>query len=246
MNAFPVKIQLEELICHKKGRSSGWSKTAPYMWNIFFKFNNPSIKLNEKFGVYGKADFHFTEGSHGNLEVGHMEAGESIFIPNPVGIWDTQLDGIEVPYFDYEFPGIIGCICALMEQHNVSSKGAEGGHQALNEYVRTSVNQAISDFHVQHIDVKDIEPSIGRYIDQEVAKFTDGIEKRVEGAVRQSQNLVQNLWSLLDKDELIGFEIWHFNQAQIVEAGGKIPLTARWATYAHGDWEVKGVLEADV
>lgn len=245
MEAFPVRIQLEELICHKKGRSAGWRKTSPYMWNIFFKLDNPSIRLNEKFNIIGKGEFHFTEGSHGNLEVGHMEAGDSIDIPKAIGKWEAEVQGVEVPFFDYEFPGIVGCISVLMEQRNVSSKGAEGGHSSLNEYVRTSVNQAMSDFNVQSVDVKDIEPSIARYIDKEVAKFTDGIEKRVGGAVMQSQSLMQNLWSLLDKDELIGYQIWHFNQFEIKEAKGKIPLTARWATYAHGDWEVKGLLTTE-
>jgi hypothetical protein len=165
-----------------------------------------------------------------------------VAIPPALGRWESELKDVEVPYFDYAFPGIAGCICVLMEQHNVSGKGAEGGHQALNDYVRNSVNQAITDFHVKHVDVKDIEGSIARYIDREIGKFTQGIEQRVGGAVMQAQSFLQNAWSLLDKDELIGFQVWHFNRMSLAEAG-QVPLATRWASYAHGDWEVRGRVE---
>ena len=115
----------------------------------------------------------------------------------------------------------------------------------LDEKHAGKYNQAIMDFHVSSVDVKDIEGSITRYIDTEVAKFTDGIERRVGGAVFQAQSLMQNIWSLIDKDELIGYQIWHFNQEEIQAANGHIPLTARWASYSHGDWEVKGKLRIE-
>lgn len=244
MSTTNIEFNLETLYCHRKGKSSGWKKTAPYMWNIVFRLCNPFMRVDEQFRLQGRADFHFAEGSHGNLNVGHLEAGQSVPIPHEVGKWEGEINPIDIPFFNYEYPGIIGCVCVLMEQRNVSGKGAEGGHTALNEYVRTSMNQAIGDFSVKSVDVENIEGSITRYIDMEVNKFTDGIEKRVGGAIMQAQNLMQNIWSLIDRDELIGYRIWHFNQEDIKKAGGSIPLTARWASYNHGDWEVKGILKA--
>lgn len=242
--AFQVEIKLDHLFCHRRGKSSGWRKTAPYMWNIMFTLAHPHVRLNEKFRLQGKADFWYSEGSHGNLETEHMEAGSMASIPEAIGYWKGELQPMEIPYFDYAYPGIVGCISILMEQRNVSNKGAEGGHRALNEYVKSSMNQAINDFRVSTVDVKAIEASITQYIDQEIGKFTDGIEKRVGGAIIKTQSLMQNIWSLIDKDELIGYQIWHFNQDDLREAEGNIPLTARWASHSHGDWEVKGHLKA--
>ena len=242
MMTINAHISLDSLHCHRKGRSSGWRKTAPYMWNIFFRLCNPFMRANEHFRLQGRADFQFTKGSHGNLGVGHVDAGESIDIPKSIGQWGGELNDIDIPFFDYAYPGIVGCISILMEQRNVSRKGAEGGHKALNDYVRKSMNQAITDFSVKSIDVNRIEESITQYIDGEINKFTDGIERRVGGAVMQSQSLLQNIWSVLDRDALIGYQIWHFNQEDLRRADGQIPLSARWASYDHGDWEVKGVL----
>ena len=244
MHALQVNIQIEEVICHKKGRMKGWRKTAPYLWNIFFKICNPSLIVNQKFKLQGKAICHFSEGSHGNLNTAHMEAGESAEVPEHVGCWEGDLQYIDIPFFDYQTPGIVGVVSALMEQHNVSNRGAEAGHQALNQYVQNSMNGALHEFDVKRINVKNIEGSIKEYFNTELEKFTQGIEQQVGGAVIRAQSFVQNIWSLLDKDELIGYKIWYFNNEDIVNAGGNIELKETFSSFAHGDWEVKGRLSA--
>lgn len=246
MHNLKVKITLEELICHRKGKMKGWRKTAPYMWNIFFKLSNPHMRVNQKFRINGQAKFHFSEGSHGNLEVGHMEANQVAPIPAKIGIWEDDLHTIDIPFFSYEAPGLIGVVCVLMEQHNVSKRGAEAGHKTLNDYVKKSMNGALHDFDVKRINVKDIENSIKDYFDTELEHFTADIESQVGGAVVKAQNIIQNIWSLIDKDELIGFKVWYFNNEDIEECGLNIELSETFSSFAHGEWEVKGKLEAEV
>lgn len=241
-----VNIQLEELICHRKGKTKGWRKTAPYMWNIFFKLTNPHLKVNQKFCLYGNAKFEFSKGSHGNLKVGHMEADQRVFIPKEIGFYEDEVTSIDIPFFNYEAPAMIGVVCALMEQHNVSKRGAEAGHKTLNEYVKKSVNDALHEFDIQRIDVKNLEDSIKEYFDKEVELLAGGIEAQVGGAVVRAQNIIQNFWSLLDKDELIGYKVIYFNRVDIEEAGGEIELSDFIDSPAHGKWEVKGKLRAEL
>lgn len=246
MHNLNVKISLDRLVCHRKGSMKGWRKTAPYLWNIFFKLSNPHLKVNQKFKLYGNAKFHFSKGSHGNLNVSHMDAKQVAPIPEEIGVWEDELHSIDIPFFNYEAPGIIGVVSVLMEQHNVSKRGAEAGHKTLNEYVKESMNGALHDFDVSRIDVKDIENSIKDYFDEEVDKFTADIEAQVGGAVVKAQNILQNVWSLLDKDELIGYKIWYFNNLDIEECGMKIELSERFSSYSHGEWEIAGKVEATV
>ena len=241
-----VNISVDKLICHRKGRMKGWRKTAPYMWNIFFKLSNPHLKVNQKFKLYGNAKFHFSKGSHGNLNVSHVDANQQIAIPPEIGAWEDDLSKIDIPFFSYEAPGIIGVVSVLMEQHNVSKRGAEAGHRTLNDYVKQSMNSALHDFDVARINVKDIENSIKDYFDEEVEKFTADIETQVGGAVVKAQNIIQNIWSLIDKDELIGYKIWYFNNFDLQECGYEIELSETFSSYAHGEWEICGKVTASV
>lgn len=246
MHNLKVKITLDQLICHRKGRMKGWRKTAPYMWNIFFKISNPHLKVNQKFRLYGNAKFHFSKGSHGNLKVYHMDAKQTALIPEEIGVWEDELHSIDVPFFNYEAPGLIGVVTVLMEQHNVSKRGAEAGHRSLNDYVKKSMNTALHDFDVTRINVKDIENSIKDYFDEELERFIEDIETKVGGAVVKAQNIIQNIWSLIGKDELIGFKVWYFNNLDIEECGLNIELSTTFSSYAHGEWEITGKVEAEI
>ncbi|MFT5618996.1 MAG: hypothetical protein ACI85I_002233 [Arenicella sp.] len=235
-----VTIRLNTLVCHERGTVKNWRKTTPYMWNIFFKLSNPSLTVNNEFKLEGGANFHFSQGSHGNLDSGHLEAGDSTDIPQDIGVWTNPLNSIDIPYFDYETPGIIGVVSALMEQRNVSRKGAEAGHLALNKYVERSINKCLTDFDVKKVDVKDIENSLKQYIKEEIDKLTEGIEQRITPAIIKAQNIVQNVWSLVDKDELIGFKIWYFNSEDLAESDMRIPLKDIIHSSSHGSWGIEG------
>jgi len=210
------------------------------MWNIFFRIDASCVHLTEQFDLVGEADFFFSPGSHGNLGVMAVRPGSVTLIPPEVGHWDCTLTPIPVPFFNYEVPPLLGVITVLMEQENVSARGAEAGHQALNRYVQEAVNQAIRDFHVREIDVENIHDSIKAYFSRRVEAFVHGIEDAVGLAVRQAQTVWQNLWSLIDQDDLVGYEVRDLSLAEIEAAGGQVELHLRWDTPSCGDWELWG------
>jgi hypothetical protein len=210
------------------------------MWNIFFRIDGSCVHLTEQFDLVGEADFFFSPGSHGNLGVSAVTAGSLTIVPPAVGHWDCSLSPIPVPFFNYQVPPLLGVITVLMEQENVSAKGAEAGHQALNRYVQAAVNEAIRDFHVREIDVENIHDSIKAYFARRVEAFVHGIEDAVALAVRQAQTVWQNLWALIDQDDLVGFEVRDLSLVELEAAGGQIDLDLRWDTIACGDWQLQG------
>ncbi|MCI4666778.1 MAG: hypothetical protein MRZ79_01360 [Bacteroidia bacterium] len=241
--SLPINAHLKRLICHQEG--TGWRKTEPYLWTIFFKIDGEQVSLSKEFELKGEAFFKFSEGSHGNLGIESVNSGETIHIPLDVGLFETTLRPIEVPFFNYEIPGIIGVVAVLMEKENVSKAGAEAGHKALNDYVQKAVNQAIRDFDVKIIDVENIQESIRKYFQAKVESFVDGIELAVEEAVKQAQNIFQNIWALIDKDDLIGYQIWDINQQELLQNNKSLPLQKRWVSDELGDWELIGDIQAD-
>ncbi|MEO1449886.1 MAG: hypothetical protein AAFV07_10180 [Bacteroidota bacterium] len=242
MAGISIQARFSRLICHREG--SSWRKTEPYLWTLFFKIDGSTVKLSERFELEGEAVFHHTAGSHGNLGVLEMRTGEEVVIPAKIGVWQTTLEPIPVPFFNYEIPGIIGMVAVLMEKENVSAAGAEAGHQALNTYVEKAVNEALTQFDVKQIDVENIQASIKAYFSEQVGQFEAGIEKAVTDAVIRSQNVFQNLWSLLDRDDLIGYEVWDLDQ-DLLQAEGKFDIQKRWTDNQTGDWELRGEILTD-
>ncbi|MEO0899366.1 MAG: hypothetical protein AAFY71_23340 [Bacteroidota bacterium] len=238
-----VHVHLRELICKKEGNS--WRKTEPYLWTIFFKIDGEHVNLSEKFKLSGEVPFHFSKGSHGNLEIDEIKGGQSVGIPIEMGVFQTTLTPIQVPFFNYEIPGILGVITVLMEKENVSSEGAEAGHKALNEFVQKAVTTAVHEFDVKNIDVENIQESIRIYFAAEVEKFVEGIEEAVASAVVEAQNIFQNLWALLDRDDLIGYKIWDVNLDELQESQGNYPLHVVWNAEKTGHWELIGEIKLE-
>ena len=236
-----ISVDLHTLHCHQV--SKRWSKGKPYLWVIVFSIDGKTIKLTENFKLGGEAFFEFSEGSHGNLQKETVKEGESVAIPEHLGKWEVELESIGVPFFNYAIPGIMGVVAVLMLEKNVTESGAEAGHSALNEYVQQAVNQAIGEFDVKEIDVENIQKSIKEYFVNKTDSLAHGVEDAVKDAIVKSQNIFQNLWSFIDQDELIGYQVWDYNQFEIEEAGGKIRLQKRWATEKEGDWEILGTIK---
>ncbi|GAB4410484.1 MAG: hypothetical protein OHK0039_14930 [Bacteroidia bacterium] len=230
----PAYIRLRRLHCHRE--SSRWRKTEPYLWNIFFCIDGQSVQLNERFELSGEARFYCSPGSHGNLGVASVQAGESVLIPPAVGQWTFDMRPIAA-YFTYSIPPIVGVISVLMEKENVSAAGAEAGHRALNAYVQAAVNEALRNFDVRRIDVENIRESIRQYFAEKVGEVVLGIEQAVSKAVADAQTLFQNLWPLLDRDDLVGYRIWDFHANEIAQ---HVALSHRWDTRSCGDWELHG------
>jgi hypothetical protein len=233
-----ISVNLTKLYCHQPAK--GWSKGKPYLWTLFFSIDGSTIQLTENFRLSGDAYFHFSEGSHRNLEKETLRSGEVVAIPEKIGHWQTEVQPIKVPFFNYAIPGMIGVVVILMMERNVTEAGAEAGHKALNDFVEQAVNQAIGEFDVKEIDVENIQPSIKEYFARKTDNLVEGVEDAVKGAIVQSQNIFENLWTFFDQDELVGYQVWDYNQAEIEAEGGFVNLKKRWTSSKGGDWEIHG------
>ncbi|MEM9984488.1 MAG: hypothetical protein AAF804_05270 [Bacteroidota bacterium] len=234
-----LDIRLEQLNCLRLPRRL--RRKAPYLWTVFFRIDSQGVTLSPQFELTGQAHFHFTPQSQGNLQTESIQEIGSIPIPASLGLWRTELKPIEVPFFSYQMPGILGVIAVLMQENNVSPIGAEAGHQALNEYVRDAVNAAITNFSVKAIDVENIKPSIKQYFARQVDRLADNIESEVKKAVVSAQSWTQNLWSLIDQDELIGYQVWDIMDNEIPPEG--LELTHHWDHAELGAWILSGQIK---
>ena len=239
MEGFNVKIKLKTLTCHNK--TEKWGKAVPYLWTIFFRIDGDCVLIANDFKLVGKGVFQHGKGSHGNLNISSIEKGQTISIPSDVGEWATYMTPFLIPYFDQKVPSMIGAISILMEQNNVSGKGAEAGHKALNQQVELAVNQSLSEFDPRDVDINDVMGSIKNYFEAKVSGFTDSIEGNIKNAIKKKQSLLRNLWTLVNADNVLGHYVWNFNQKDILESEMQsIDFGNRWHTGEHGDWEIKG------
>jgi hypothetical protein len=231
-------VSLDALVYQKAGRRR--RRKQPYLWTTFFKIDGGTITLSKQFQLTGQAAFHFGPGSHGNLATQVFEPGDAIPIPPAIGQWQTELLPISVPFFNYEMPGMIGVVAVLMQENNVSDIGAEAGHEALNRYIEEAVGDAIRSFDVKHIDVENIQPSLKQYFAGQVAALTDGIEAQVKDAIVEAQSWWQNLWTLIEADELVGYCVWDLLSIDIPAGAEGLPLQQHWVHDQLGTWELQG------
>lgn len=238
----PIQLQiaLHTLSLHRKATS--WGTTEPYLWNIFFRIDGDAIKINPDFTISGKGIFNFSKGSHNNLR-GTIHRDNILHIPNDIGVWKTELKPVKVPYFEQYVSGIVGVICVLMEENNVSNEGAEAGRVALGQQVQKAVNTALKEFKPTVIDINDVQNSIAKHFESKIAVFAENIEDSVVEAIKSSQSLLQNVWSLLKADALVGFHVWNFDQKAIEANDGVLHFNHKWNTKKYGDWEVFGKVE---
>lgn len=216
----------------------------PYLWTIMFRIDGESIHLTKEFQLEGEPLVNLHEGSHGNLKVEEVVEGQKIPIPQELGLWQTHLQPIEVPFFNYAIPGSLGVIAVLMLERNVSDDGADIGLRALQEFAIKAVNQSVSEFDVKHIDVENIQPSIKQYFATQVAKLEPGIESAVTKAIFFGQNILQNIWTVFDRDQLVGYKVWDIQARDLKESGGTISLEATWESEKLGTWMIEGEVRA--
>jgi len=100
--------------------------------------------------------------------------------------------------------------------------------------VRYEINALIPTLGVLHSEVTDAD----------VATMKKEIQDGVETAIQKKQGPFQNVWSYLEKDDMIGFKVWTFDQDQASQ-----PLQVRWDTTSpffivdDGIWELTGAVE---
>lgn len=230
-----VQFDLTHIKCHDEG--DGWGSAEPYLWTVFFLVDGSTISVNSGLTLSGNATMHFTPGSHGNLPNDDVDAGETVTIPAAIGEWQTLMKPIPVPPpFDAVQPdvgGVVGVVCVLMEEDNVSDAGAAAGHTALNNAVRTAVNQIVATRTLTNQEVTE----------GELAQFETTIQNAVSNAVQNEQNFFENLWSWINPDDTIGFQVFLFKHDDLASKG-TIAFSRRWKN--EGDWEIFGNVTATV
>lgn len=232
-NTLNIHFDINRLHCRDEG--DGWGSAEPYLWTVFFKVDGSTVAVSPALNLTGNAVIHTTPGSHGNLGDTDVDEGDVITVPVAIGEWDTPLEPIAVPPpFDAIQPdvgGVIGVVCVLMEEDNVSDSGAEAGHQALNNGVRDAVNQIVATRTVSDQDVTDAE----------LAGFESQITSAVSSAIQNQQNFFENIWSWLNADDSIGFKVFLFKHDDLASAG-TVDFSQRFRN--EGDWELSGTITA--
>jgi hypothetical protein len=244
--SFATSVQLSSIYC--RDEADGIGDAEPYLWTIFFKIDGETIKQAPGLPVLtGNAVFHFGPGSHGNLGTTSVDAGQTVQIPAAIGAWSTSLQPIIITTQDsttIPVPGIVGAVAVLMEQDDVSDSGAEQGHQALNNFVQSEINDFIHSINLlEFIGVSDPEAKLKELIDALKQKIQDGASAVVTQAIKDAQGFWSNLWSKINPDDKIGSVAYTYSQDDIVKARYSIGLDQRWQN-GYGDWELFGNISA--
>lgn len=237
LQALKIKIKLDKIIC--RDEADGHGKAEPYMWTVYFKLDGHQLNLNEQLKLDGEGEITPTPGSHNNLGVRKAKAGDIIKIPRRIGEYNTQMKPI--PVFDALKPilpngvgGIIGVVTVLLEKDHVSDKGAEAGHKALNQGVKEAMLELVKSRTLTN-------PSV---TDEELNMFEKDIIANTEDAIIKKQNIIQNLWSVINKDDVIGVKVFYFTHEEAQEKL-KINFGERFKN-ENGDWTISGQITAEV
>jgi hypothetical protein len=240
----PTTVKLSSIHC--RDEADGIGNAEPYLWTIFFKIDGETIKHTPgQFVLNGNAVFKFGPGSHENLGTHAVDPGDTVQIPPAIGEFHTQLQPIILTNGTKTIPvpGIVGAIAVLMEEDNVSDSGAEKGHQALNNFVQTEINNFIHGINlIQFVGVEHPEDKLNELIEAMKKKIQDGAAGVVSTAIEKAQGFWSNLWSGINADDKIGSAVWTFSQQDIVQHHYAIALNQRWRN--EGDWEMFGVISA--
>ena len=236
-----VNLRLISLKRHKKG--NGWGTDKPYLWPIYYKIDGEGITLTKEFLLEGAPIFQTTTGSHGNLGVKSMGKKDRIDVPEQIGLWKTTFEPLHIPYFEGKISGALGVMLILMEQNNVSAQGAEAGHQALNQFFQSNLSQLVADFRPTMIDIQNPFQSVMDYFSNGTSGYARKMGAAVGNAVKDNQNIVQNLWSLVNKDNMIGFAVRQFTLPKLIKHQ-HLSFSKKWETEKYGTWEIFGEISA--
>ena len=233
METLSVKLKLNEIICHDEG--DGWGDAEPYLWTVFFKVDGETVSVTEALTLSGVGIVQSTPGSHGNLGNTDVDEGETVPVPSDIGEWLTTLKPIPVPSsLQDDFPngigGMIGVICILMEEDNVTDDGAEAGHNKLNEEVEKAINAIIPTISFGNQDIED-----------EINEFEDSVSDKIKDAIVSQQYWFEDLWSWLNKDDTIGSKSFTFTHDSL-EANMEQEFSHSWDN--EGQWEINGKITA--
>jgi hypothetical protein len=215
MDEIPVRVHVSRLFCYFG--ADEWV-SEPYLWVIGFKLDGSTI-TQQLARLNWTPDFFFSAGSQGCLGR-DFRPGTAGSVPAAVGRWETSVKPIKLTDLSgatTDVPGAIGFAAVLMEENNVPASAAEAGHQALNGFVASKLEEFITAINLvefkgavdQRVNAgaernKAIEDELrARFetVQQALSNEAPGV---VEQAIRNDMNLAEAAWAGVDKDEVMG------------------------------------------
>ena len=246
-----IFVDLNRIICHDEG--DGIGSAEPYLWTAFFRISGADVTLvfdgidlnanppKPIVHLEGVPFMDFGPGSHGNLGDTDVDEGDIVPIPTGIGEFRTLLTPIAIPDelrelgellgedVPDDLPGFVGVAVVLMEEDSVTDDGAEAGHRALNNAIRDSIQQIIDTRNYDNAGVSE----------DEIDALTDGIDDKISDAIQSQQNIFEDIWAWLNKDDEIGHKVFVFDSDELA-GQTSMALQKRWES--NGDWEIQGEL----
>src|SRR5580765_5873000 len=155
-----VDVRLATLHCLQEG--DGWGSGEPYLWGLAFRIDGADVRQTAVVGadgqtrqfLRGKLDFWFTRGSHGNLWVDDVDAGDTVKIPGSM-TWRTSLEPIalSIQGRSIQLPGILGVLTVLLDEGNVADHAAEAGHQTFNQRISAGIQRFVDTLDLNEVAV---------------------------------------------------------------------------------------------
>ncbi|WP_372367847.1 hypothetical protein [Candidatus Uabimicrobium sp. HlEnr_7] len=224
-----IAVVLEKIHCFDEG--DGFGKAEPYLLPIFFKIDGEQVYFEtiETLTLGGKVQLHLVDGGQQNLGVEKVDAGDIVTIPSKIGKWRTTLKPIAIHDYDNWAlaQGVIGVFCVLMEQDNMSSRVAKACYKKLAQGIESALNEAIPNLNEQQRSLSA----------EEVNDFAESISESVQRSVIQNQNVLENLWTAINQDDVIGWECFIYKHSELLSKKKK-SFSRRWKN--EGDWKICG------
>lgn len=220
-----VRLELGTIRVRKKASSvTTYYFAHPYLWTVFFKIDDANASGDPVATVVG------TSGSHGNLGINGVVAPDVIRIPQSIGLWEIGLN--RLPNRQGTANGlvgaIIGVVAVLMEEDNVSDEGAEAGRRELTNQVQDVLNG--------------VAANLASAITFDADAFAAMIRSKVEDAIEAQQNILEDIWSWVNKDDFIGSLIWYKMYDDFVDDPASLPISNLWEDN-FTEWELTGRAE---
>lgn len=239
LSPLTVDFRVRQVICHHQN-DRGFGDSEPYLLTLFFKVDGDTVSLTNEFALTGTATFQPTPGTHGNLSDVDVATGDTVLVPPAIGSFTTTLRGIQLPDpCDALLPGgvsgVIGVICALLEQDGVRDDAAEAGHDAFNEVIIREVNEIVNTLSIDNQEIpEDAKDAIAEQV-------KDAFKKAVFGATGFLGDLslvVRGLLFAAGDDPLLE-ALFLFKHSELAEQG-TISFALRPNEGETEDWEITG------
>jgi hypothetical protein len=228
----PATVQLTQLNRRINNGGQEDGSVSAYLWVIMFALDGTNITQNG-LSLSGAPQWFFGAGSDGNLNQ-DISQGQGIPIPPSVGTWFLNLSPIIItdPTMSpptTSVPATIGVVAVLMDAGATPTEDMEAGHQALNNFVQTEINNFVSGINLLTVSqsaavlvmqgqsaAAATVATIQTLLAPVIATIQGGASSVVYNAVVNALGLGGEILSGIDPDTQIGSQNLTIAQAQLM------------------------------